>query len=239
MALDLFKGPKDRLGSRAIQVASREARNQCLALALLLNTLLRMFQSISLGVVSVVISFLASPILQASISVREIEFSKIDEFASEGEWLECSLLLDVRRDSVDRERRHPDYIDGIVVNLMLGIEVEPRSSSQTQFDFYTAEANLVSLPEGRHTVRFYLPPEIVERDRIRQQPHSYLIRLMRGDRIFSEAVSPELERPNVRQSFLSRIGSDAPKNKGILLAQPQTPFVLAYPDDTPSFKGVD
>ncbi len=198
-----------------------------------------MFQSFRVGVASVIITVLASPVLLSSISLREIEFNKIDEFANEGEWLECSLLLEVRRDASDRERRHPDYIDGIVVNLMLGVEVETRSSSQAQFDFYSAEANLVSLPEGRHTVRFYLPPEIVERDRIGQQPHSYLIRLMRGDRIFTEAVSRELERPNVRESFLTRIDSDAPKNEGILLAQPHTPFVLAYPDDTPSFKGVD
>lgn len=185
------------------------------------------------------LALLAIPVLQASVSAREIEFSKVDEFASDGDWLECSLLLEVRRDSGDRERRNPDYVDGIVVNLMLGIEVETRSSAQSQFDFYKAEANLVSLPEGRHTVRFYLPPEIVERDRIGQRPHSYLIRLMRGDRILSEAVSRELERPSVKESFLARIDSDAPQNDGILLAQPHTPFVLAYPDDTPSYRILD
>lgn len=176
--------------------------------------------------------------LQASVSVREIQFSKVDEFASEGDWLECSLQLEVRRDSSDRERKNPDYIDGIVVTLMLGIEVGRISSSQRQFEFYDSEANLVSLPEGRHIVRFYLPPEVVERDRIGQQVHSYLIRLSRGELVLGESVSRNLERANVRESFLARIDSDATENQGILLAQPFTPFVVAYPDDTPSYRGV-
>ncbi len=184
----------------------------------------------------VILSLTGSEALLASVTVREIEFRKIDEFASDGEWLECSLQLEVRRDSSDRNRRNPDFIDGLVVNLMIGIEVEGRSGNQDRFDFYEAEAALVSLPEGRHAVRFYLPPEIVERDRIGQEAHSYLIRLSREDRTLHEVVSRELERSNVRESFLTRVDSDAPKNDGILLAQPNTPFVLAYPNDTPSFR---
>ena len=176
--------------------------------------------------------------IEASVTVREIEFDKIGEFASDGDWLECSLQLEVRRDSSDRERRDPDYVDGIVVSLMLGIEVDRGSSSERQFEFYDAEANLVSLPEGRHTVRFYLPPEVVERDRVGQQVHSYLIRLSRGERLIQEFVSRNLERSNVRESFLSRIDSDAPENQGVLLAQPNTPFVVAYPNDTPSYRGL-
>lgn len=176
--------------------------------------------------------------LEASVSVREIQFSKVDEFASKGDWLECSLLLEVRRDSSDRERKNPDYIDGIVVTLMLGIELGRSSSSERQFEFYDAEANLVSLPEGRHIVRFYLPPEVVERDRIGQQVHSYLIRLSRGERVLGESVSRNLERASIRDRFLARIDSDATENQGILLAQPFTPFVVAYPDDTPSYRGV-
>ena len=176
--------------------------------------------------------------LEASVSVREIQFSKVDEFASKGDWLECSLLMEVRRDSSDRERKNPDYIDGIVVTLMLGIELGRSSSSERQFEFYDAEANLVSLPEGRHIVRFYLPPEVVERDRIGQQVHSYLIRLSRGERVLGESVSRNLERASIRDRFLARIDSDATENQGILLAQPFTPFVVAYPDDTPSYRGV-
>ena len=176
--------------------------------------------------------------LEASVSVREIQFSKVDEFASKGDWLECSLLLEVRRDSSDRKRKNPDYIDGIAVTLMLGIELGRSSSSERQFEFYDAEANLVSLPEGRHIVRFYLPPEVVERDRIGQQVHSYLIRLSRGERVLWESVSRNLERASIRDRFLARIDSDATENQGILLAQPFTPFVVAYPDDTPSYRGV-
>ena len=229
-------GPKDRVRSRAKSVAAVAGQKQCLAQGYRSDSFKSMFSSTKTWVALATALLAFTQGLDASVGVREIEFRKVDEFASKGEWLECSLQLEVRRDPSDRERKNPDYIDDLVVSLMLGTRVDRRPNSERQFEFYVAEANLVSLPEGRHTVRFYLPPEVVERDRIGNQVHSYLIRLSRGDRVLLESISRDLERPSVMKSYLSRIDSDAPENKGILQAQPYTPFVLAYPDDTPSFK---
>ena len=173
----------------------------------------------------------------ASVGVREIEFNKVDEYSSEGEWLECAIEVDVRRDASDRLRKRPEYIDDLVVNLTLGIEVESYRQRQRGFEFYTSEASLVSLKEGRHFVRFYLPPEVVERDRIGSGIRYFLVRLARTGETLHEYASDDLRRPDIRESFLGRVEGESSKNDGLLLPQWKTPFVTAYSDDTPSFKG--
>ncbi len=170
----------------------------------------------------------------ASVSIREIEFNQVDARAGSNDWLECTIEVEVRRDTGDSSRRRPDYIDDLVVELLLG--VESRVGGQNGFEFFRGEAALVSLKEGRHFVRFYLPPEVVERDRIRNEVHSFLIRLSRSGGIVEEQVSRQLARANVRDSFLKRVELESPRNEGILLPQFKTPFQSAYSRETPSYR---
>ena len=170
----------------------------------------------------------------ASVSVRDVEFNRVDDQTSSDDWLECSIEVEVRRDTQDLTRRRPDYVDDLVVELMLGVESNVRG--QNGFEFFEAEAALVSLKEGRHLVRFYLPPEIVERDSVRNEVHSFLIRLTRSGTVVEEQVSRELEGTNVLDSFLNRVDSEAAHNNAILLPQFKTPFRIAYPGKTPSFR---
>ena len=170
----------------------------------------------------------------ASVSVREVEFNSVGDQTSSDDWLECSIEVEIRRDTEDQTRKRADYVDDLVVELVLGIE--SRISGQSGFEFFEAEAALVSLKEGRHLVRFYLPPEIVERDHLRNEVHSFLIRLERSGEVMEERVSRELERTNVLDSFLKRVDSESSRNNGILLPQFKTPFRIAYPGKTPSFR---
>ena len=173
----------------------------------------------------------------ASVSIREIDFNRVDSNASSGDWFECAIEIEVRRDALDPNRRRPDYLDDLKVELLLG--VESSVSGQKGFEFFKAEAFLVSLKEGQHLVRFYLPPEVVERDRIRNDVHSFLIRLSRSGKMVEEQVSRHLARTNVRDSFLKRVELEASRNDGILLPQFKTPFDNAYPRDTPSYRNFD
>ncbi len=172
-----------------------------------------------------------------SVSVREVEFSRLEVDSRGGDWLECSIEVEVRRDSSDSTRQNPDYIDDLVVGLMIGVELT--DDSKGGFEFYRSEASMVSLKEGRHFIRFYLPPEIVERDRIRNEVHSFLVQLTRSGAIVSESVSRLLERPTVKESFLTRVDSESAKNDGILLPQYKTPFFTAYAQETPSFRDTE
>lgn len=66
---------------------------------------------------------------------------------------------------------------------------------------------MVSLKEGRHLVRFYLPPEIVERDSVRNEVHSFLIRLTRSGTVVEEQVSRELDKLVVANSTEARFAA--------------------------------
>ena len=175
--------------------------------------------------------------VEGSVGVREIEFDRLNGNSSSGDWLECTIEVEVRRDSQDPTRKNPSYLDDLVVKLMLGVEVE--SESGKTFEFFRSEASLVSLKEGRHYIRFYLPPEIVERDRVRNEVHSFLVQLARSGGPVFETVSRQLERPQVKDSFLKRIEEESSQNDGILLPQFKTPFSDAYPRETPSYRDLD
>ncbi len=176
---------------------------------------------------------LGIPLGVSSVGVREVEFTRLDSGSRSGDWLE----LDVRRDASDATRVNPDFIDDLEISVMLGFE--RGGSARDGFDFFRSKAELVSLKEGRHFVRFYLPPEIVERNQVRSEPHSFLIRLARSGRVVSESVSRQLERPQVRDSFLARIDAKAARNDGVLLPQFKSPFYLSYPRETPTFRDSD
>ena len=175
--------------------------------------------------------------VEGSIGVRDIEFERHNGNSSSADWLECTIEVEVGRDSQDPTRKNPSYLDDLVVKLMLGVELE--SESGKTFEFFRSEASPVSLKEGRHYIRFYLPPEIVERDRVRNEVHSFLVQLARSGGPVFETFSRQLERPQVKDSFLKRIDKESSRNDGILLPQFKTPFSDAYSGQTPSYRDLD
>lgn len=172
---------------------------------------------------------------EASAAVRQLGFRMVRAPQGSVEWYEVTVEVEVARDATDPLRRVPDFIDNLRVELTLGIEVS-YPDERPPFEFFVSAAELATAEEGRHEVRFYLPPAIVERDRVGGEPHSYVIRLLREDRVEQEYFSPSLERPEVRQSFMNRVEMEADRNRGVLLPQPLTPFLAAYPNATPSFR---
>jgi len=174
--------------------------------------------------------------LEASALVREVEFRKARLPGSGEVWMECSVEIVVRRDPQDGSRRDPRFVDNLSVEFMMGTEA--RSRGERVFEFYRARADLVSVEEGEVKTRFYLPPEVIDRDRLGDRPHSFFVRLLRGDQLLAEGYSESLEREGVRSSFLGRVAGESEANAGVLLPQNKTPFMSAHPDDTPSFRDI-
>ncbi len=172
--------------------------------------------------------------LSGSVDVREVIFNYVQLDGSRDRWLECELELEVFRDTEDRSRKNVDFLDDLEVVLMLGVESE--RASRTVFEFYSSSATLVSLEEGRHVTRFYLPPEIVERDRLRGTPHTFMVQLGRSGQIAREFYSASISKRSVREHFLKRIDTLASNNDGILLPQNKTPFISRYAGRTPSYR---
>lgn len=175
---------------------------------------------------------IVSCIQAAALEVRRIEINEVGFDGSE-KWMEYVIEIEVLRDSKDALRREPDFIDDLQVDFLVGIDSRESGGG---FEFYTSRALLVSLERGKHFVRFYLPPEVLERDEVEGEPYAYLIRLTRDGTNFVEMASDSLERSQVRKSFLGRIAKESARNRGILRPQNKSPFDKSYARSTPSYK---
>ncbi|MCH6257037.1 hypothetical protein MLD52_10795 [Puniceicoccaceae bacterium K14] len=180
--------------------------------------------------------FIGSCIVVAeSIEVRELEYSLI-KYESSDEWYELSIELEAFRDSQDEERRDPSFIDNIRVEVFVATEIRA-TGRKKPFEFYRSGVELVSIEQGRTFVRFYLPPEIVKRDRVRGEPHSFIVRVYRGEELLNQSLSRSLNRESVLANFEKRLAENIAANDGILLPQKGTPFFNEYSGASTTGKG--
>lgn len=121
------------------------------------------------------------------------------------------------------------FVDRVRVALNLGFELG--SLGAKRFEFYRSTATAVSARRGRASFRFYLPPEIVERDRLRGDARYYLIELAADGEpmpLNRRHVSPGLPTPEALAAFRARVAAEAASNDGVLVAQPDSPFAVAF-----------
>ncbi len=162
---------------------------------------------------------------EGQVEVQRVRFSNAQPAGSGRTWREIEVQLNVRGPA-DRNVINPRYVDNIDVELNLSFEVSRGEVETTRF--YRSAVAIPTLERGRHTVHFYLPPEVVSRDRISGDPQAYLVNLSVDgvqQNLSSSALSRILERESVRESFQGRVESEAGVNDGILLPIHLTPFV--------------
>ena len=116
----------------------------------------------------------------------------------------------------------------MLVFLGLGFSLDSRPGPKKTFRFFRAEARLPTIEEGdRRSIFFYLPPEIVERDQLREKPFAYLVELSVGGQILATRrgnVSSNLENARQVAHFRQQLDTQSIKNDGILLPIYDTPF---------------
>ena len=163
---------------------------------------------------------------ERQIEVQRVNFNRNATLSGDTRrWYEATVELNVRG-SADRDVVNPRYVDNIEVTLNLSFEVSRGDVETTRF--FRSSVELPTLERGRYPVHFFLPPEVISRDRISGDPQAYLVKLSADgveQEFSSSAVSRLLERESVRANFESRIESDAGGNDGILLPLHLTPFV--------------
>jgi hypothetical protein len=166
--------------------------------------------------------------------VSAVRFSLVRPSAGSAHaWYEADVQLNVRPVPVS-----PGQLLGRVrVTLLLGFEVLAPNGAK-HAEFYRAEAEAVALGPGRTSVRFYLPPEAVQRDGVRGDPVYWTAEATVGGRPQAAARarhSPALDHPAARRIFMEKSAASVAVNDGILLPQYLTPFAFDYVNDTPAF----
>ena len=138
-----------------------------------------------------------------------------------GTWWVMEVEIGLRAGTESSRR----FIDRPGVVVELGCEVA--QGGTRAFEFYQAEATAVTVAQGGATFRFYLPPEIVARDRMTSDARFFVVELSIQGRVLPlrrENVSANLAQADTLARFRARVAAEAPRNQGVLLAQPFTPF---------------
>jgi hypothetical protein len=142
----------------------------------------------------------------------------------EGIWFLCEVEVMLRPGPENRTR----FINRPGVALELGLESPAQSPNR--FEFYRAEATAVAVEQGRAVFRFYLPPEVVARDRLTSDARFYYVELTLAGRPLPAKrshVSGSLPHPEALEKFRARVAAEGAVNRGVLRSQAWTPFAAA------------
>ncbi len=154
----------------------------------------------------------------AEVSVREVRVAQLRPGAP---WLEVDVRL-----AVAPGRSGARHADRVRVVLRLAYETASVAGERAWRGFQ-AEAEAVSLAVGSASVRFYLPPEVVERDRVRAENLHHWVELVQEGATqptSQAAVSTLLRTDEARARFVGRLGDEFARNSGILVPQHLSPF---------------
>lgn len=118
------------------------------------------------------------------------------------------------------------FVDRVRVTLSLMFEVAAGGGAK-QNSFYRASVEAITLKGGKSSVRFYLPPEVVERDALRPDLKYYLVELEVGGKLLPPtrgSVSKDFASAESVKGFQGMVSAESGRNDGLLMPQFLTPF---------------
>jgi hypothetical protein len=157
----------------------------------------------------------------ALLEVNAVRFSS-QRFNGDN-WLEAEVDVHVRPGG---RAVSGQFVDRARVSLTISVEVpDERAGNRTVF--YRSSAEAVTLEGGRASFRFYLPPEVVRRDRLRTDVRFFVVELEAGGQpqpLTRSSASTGFTSADSIRNFLSRANSEGAANDGVMLPQHLTPF---------------
>ncbi len=159
----------------------------------------------------------------ARVEVAAVRFTTLSPSGNSAlTWQETEIEVNVRPSTGKGENR---FANRVKVTLTIA-EDNPTGERS----YYRTSAEAVALEVGRSNIRFYLPPEIVRRDKLHSEPKLYAVEISTS----GQAMAPSKFSSNAPDAtvFLSKAVEEAKRNNGILLPQYLTPF--AYDSNKPA-----
>jgi hypothetical protein len=188
------------------------------------------FLSLSLVSVSPLPMFAQTAPAAAEVVEVEVSGVKFDNARfGRDSWTEATVDLAVRPGGRASSGR---FVDRVRVTLSLGAEASGEKGEKRTV-FFRASAEAITLEGGRAFFRFYLPPEVVKRDKLR--PEYHVVELEVGGKQLPPVkanVSSNITSADMLKNFLAKVSSDGGANDGVLMPQHLTPF--AYDEQRPA-----
>ena len=169
------------------------------------------------------------------IEVADVRFSPVR--LGSNTWYETDIEIQPRG-GVGADNRQ--YINRVKVTLTLGIfSVKAAQGAKIPDTYYRASAEVAAIKStsGRTHFRFYLPPEIVDRDQITGEQRFYLVELFVDGKALplTKYHVPSTFKPETVEGFRNKASAEVAANDGILLPQYLTPLANAGSPPAPSF----
>lgn len=129
------------------------------------------------------------------------------------------------------------FVNRVRVSLSVGMDGTNDKGEKT-ISFYRSSAEALSLEGGRSNIRFYFPPEIVKRDKLRTPVNFYAAEVEVAGQIQAPSRSSfasGFTSPASLQNFLSKVSAESGANEGLLIPQFLTPFSADPQKRAPTF----
>lgn len=159
-----------------------------------------------------------------AVSVRSVKFGQARLPSHRDPHFE--IAVELRGERIGKVGESLEFHRTVELRLELAFAVG--RGSHERFEFYRSEARLVGIfSREERTVYFFLPPEIVKRDRLSRDPMAWRVSIsVEGEPIAYEpgSYSASLREPTAAQGFVARVEAEAHRNDGLLLPIYLTPF---------------
>lgn len=177
-------------------------------------------------VFTVVLAVGQTAVAQDPVQVREIRFT--NQNAPSGDrWYRAEINIQANSNPSGDEAPNSRWVDNIEVTLTMAFPVKAHGSDYT---FYRASATLVSVQQRQNvSVYFYLPWEILDRDRLgTRDPEFYAVQFrVDGQEVTTtrDHVSRNLADATAVQNFLTAANQGVARTEGILVPTYLSPFM--------------
>ncbi|MBK1876312.1 hypothetical protein [Pelagicoccus mobilis] len=166
----------------------------------------------------------------AEVELVKLDFDLVEAPGGRDPWYQIALTLSVERGE-RASGANPRFMDDLEVRFSFATSAETQAG--LRYRFYSAAAEYPTLEVGRHVVRYYLPPELVKRDRVRGEPFAFVAEVLAGEDVVESVLSDNLKDRSNLANFRERLRSG---ENSVLRLQDETPFAWSSPRDTPVAK---
>lgn len=175
--------------------------------------------------------FVAASLCSASASLIHANRLVFERVGTEGWWrtrVELSATGSASNDNANL-RADPRFLDNVRCTLFLSFQ-----GSRDSFVFFQSTVEIITLEQGKlYVLDFFLPREVVVRDRLSSQPFAYLLRFEEGGREIpfeSSWASGNLQSASARQALVRHCGHAVAQQGGILMPSYHVPVELTLRD---------
>jgi len=154
--------------------------------------------------------------------VDNIKFNKL-----QNDWLEMEVKIRANANTAP-DARNARFVDNIKV---LGYFGYVRDRKAKTFDFYKAEAEIISIEQGKtEYVYFYMPGIVVKRDNLPKEPPYYFVALEVNGQVLpidNRAYSKSTLNDDTIRSMKTKADAESEPNDYILKPSYNAPLAIA------------